>query len=145
MIDIASFLLPTDPDAFLLRLLSALAVFFLFAWLILRRWTNRSGIGESGFSPAVSAALFAPALLVVYFIILVSFGLEHRVSAYAFVVFFFGLLFAPTFLLLLPVGIASIVMARRKKPISNWKLWLVLATWLLSSWGLLAAFFSQGH
>ncbi|WJR76504.1 hypothetical protein [Bradyrhizobium sp. NP1] len=145
MESIARFLLPVDPEDFLLRALAALAVLFLFAWLILRGWSTRSGIRSPGFSPAVTAALFAPVLLVVSLIVLASQRFEHTVSTYALVIFFYALFFAPTFLLLLPAGIASIVMARRKKPISNWKLWLVLATWFISSWLWLAALLGTAH
>jgi hypothetical protein len=113
----------------LLKLGVPLVVMFASGWIIIRAWVNRPGVDSSGFSPAASSALFAPVLLVMYFFLLQSFT-QEGLAAHAELVILYGAIFAPTFLLLLPFGITSLVRVRRRSaPLGNGLLCSAFAVW----------------
>lgn len=113
----------------LLKLGVPLVVMFVSGWIIIRAWVNRSGVDSSGFSPAASSALFAPVLFVMYFFLLQSFT-QEGLAARAELVILYGAIFAPTFLLLLPFGITSLVRVRRRSAsLGNGLLCSAFAVW----------------
>ncbi|UGY16182.1 hypothetical protein [Bradyrhizobium septentrionale] len=113
----------------LLKLGVPLVIMFLSGWIIIRTWVSRSGIDSSGFSPAASSALFAPVLLVMYFLLLQS-VMQEGIAAHAELVILYGAIFAPTFLLLLPFAIISLVRVRRRRaPLGNGLLCSAFAAW----------------
>ncbi|MCA6121964.1 hypothetical protein J6500_08650 [Bradyrhizobium sp. WSM 1704] len=113
----------------LLKLALPLIIAFLSAWIVIRMWMNRRGIDASGFSPAVVSALLAPVLLLSYFFALQA-TLENSITGHAALAIFYGVIFAPTYLLLLPFGITALVKVhRRGKPLYNGLLCIVLAVW----------------
>jgi hypothetical protein len=118
-----------DGQDALLKLGLPLTIVFLSAWITIRTWVKRPDIDPTGFSSAVTSALFAPVLLVTYFFVLQSI-IETGVDAHASRVILYGGLFAPTFLLLVPFGVASLVKVRRtRKPLPYWLLCTVFAVW----------------
>jgi len=113
----------------LLKLGLPLIVIFLPGWIIIRRWVSTPGIAASGFSPAASSALFAPVLLIMYFYVLQS-SMQEGIAAHAELVMLYGAIFAPTFLLLVPFGVASLIRVRRQgKPLGNGLLCIAFAAW----------------
>ncbi|WP_375763348.1 hypothetical protein ACE10X_31340 [Bradyrhizobium sp. Pha-3] len=113
----------------LLKLGLPLIVIFLSGWIIIRRWVSTPGIAASGFSPAASSALFAPVLLIMYFYVLQS-SMQEGIAAHAELVMLYGAIFAPTFLLLVPFGVASLIRVRRQgKPLGNGLLCIAFAAW----------------
>ncbi|WP_050383915.1 hypothetical protein [Bradyrhizobium pachyrhizi] len=113
----------------LLKLGLPLIIMFSAGWIIIRRWMLMPGIAASGFSPAASAALFAPVLLVIYFCLLQS-SMQDGIAAHAELVILYGAIFAPTFLLLVPFGVASLIRMRRQgKPLGNGLLCIAFAAW----------------
>ncbi|MCS3451140.1 MULTISPECIES: hypothetical protein [Bradyrhizobium] len=127
---VASYLISIhDRQDAVLKLGLPLVIAFLSAWIMIRRWVKKPGIDSTEFSPAVTSALFAPVLLVTYFFVLQSI-LETGVTGHASLVISYGVLFAPTFLLLVPFGVASLVNVRRgRKALPNWLLSAVFAAW----------------
>ena len=118
-----------DGQDALLKLGLPLTIVFLSAWIIIRAWAKRPHIDSVGFSPAVTSALLAPVLLVTYFFVLQSVR-ETGITAHASRVILYGGLFAPTFLLLVPFGVASLVKVRQaRKPLPYWLLCTVFAAW----------------
>ncbi|MGF6426085.1 glucan phosphoethanolaminetransferase (alkaline phosphatase superfamily) [Bradyrhizobium elkanii] len=113
----------------LLKLGLPLIVIFLSGWIIIRRWVSTLGIAASGFSPAASSALFAPVLLIMYFYVLQS-SMQEGIAAHAELVMLYGAIFAPTFFLLVPFGVASLIRVRRQgKPLGNGLLCIAFAAW----------------
>lgn len=113
----------------LLKLGLPLIIMFLSGWIIIRRWVSTPGIAASGFSPAASSALFAPVLLIMYFYLLQS-STQEGIAAHAELVMLYGAIFAPTFLLLVPFGVASLIRVRRQgKPLGNGLLCIAFAAW----------------
>ncbi|WLA85585.1 hypothetical protein [Bradyrhizobium elkanii] len=113
----------------LLKLGLPLIVIFLSGWIIIRRWVSTPGIAASGFSPVASSALFAPVLLIMYFYVLQS-SMQEGIAAHAELVMLYGAIFAPTFLLLVPFGVASLIRVRRQgKPLGNGLLCIAFAAW----------------
>ncbi|HEX7924785.1 MAG TPA: hypothetical protein VF583_27745 [Bradyrhizobium sp.] len=113
----------------LLKLGIPLVVMFVSGWIIIRAWVSRTGIDSSGYSPAASSALFAPVLLVMYFFVLQS-TTQEGIAAHAELVILYGAIFAPTFLLLLPFGITSLMRVRRRRaPLGNGLLCSAFAAW----------------
>ena len=113
----------------LLKLGLPLIVSFLSGWIIIRAWVNKPGIDSTGFSPAATAALFAPMLLVTYFFVLQAIMLANIVDQIG-LAMLYAVISAPTFLALLPVGIISLVRAsRQQKPLHNGLLSIAFAAW----------------
>ena len=118
-----------NPQDILLKAALPLVIAFLFAWIVIKTWANRPGIDSRGFSPALTSTLFAPVLLLAYFFVLQA-TMENSITGHASLVIFYGVIFGPTFLLLLPFGITSLVRVhRRAKPLYNGLLCIVLAVW----------------
>ncbi|MEY9434539.1 hypothetical protein [Bradyrhizobium elkanii] len=112
----------------LLKLGLPLIIMFLAGWIIIRRWVSTPGIAP-GFSPAASSALFAPVLLIMYFYVLQS-SMQEGIAAHAELVMLYGAIFASTFLLLVPFGVASLIRVRRQgKPLGNGLLCIAFAAW----------------
>ncbi|GKQ52795.1 hypothetical protein BRSPCE3_36500 [Bradyrhizobium sp. Ce-3] len=113
----------------LLKLGLPLIILFLSGWIIIRTWVSRSGFDSTGFSPAAASALFAPVLLISYFFVLHSI-MQERIADHAALVIGYGALFAPTFLVLVPFGVASLVkLRRRRKALPNWLWCTAFAAW----------------
>ncbi|MBR1159862.1 hypothetical protein [Bradyrhizobium elkanii] len=113
----------------LLKLGLPLIIMFLAGWIIIRRWVSAPGIAAPGFSPAASSALFAPVLLVMYFYVLQS-SMQEGIAAQVELVMLCGAIFAPTFLLLVPFGVASLIRVRRQgEPLGNGLLCIAFAAW----------------
>ncbi|MBP2433775.1 MULTISPECIES: hypothetical protein [Bradyrhizobium] len=113
----------------LLKLGLPLIIMFLAGWIIIRRWVSTPGIAAPGFSPAASSALFAPVLLIMYFYVLQS-SMQEGIAAQAELVMLYGAIFAPTFLLLVLFGVASLIRVRRQgKPLGNGLLCIAFAAW----------------
>ncbi|MEY9496067.1 hypothetical protein AB7M49_005760 [Bradyrhizobium elkanii] len=113
----------------LLKLGLPLIIMFLAGWIVIRRWVSTPGIAAPGFSPAASPALFAPVLLIMYFYVLQS-SMQEGIAAHAELVMLYGAIFAPTFLLLVPFGVASLIRVRRQgKPLGNGLLCIAFAAW----------------
>lgn len=113
----------------LLKLGLPLTILYLSLWIIIRTWVSQSGFDSTGFSPAAASALLAPVLLIAYFFVLQA-VMQERIADHAALVIGYGALFAPTFLLLVPFGVTSLVKVRqRRKALPNWLLCTVFAAW----------------
>ena len=118
-----------DGQDALLKLGLPLIIAFLSAWITITTWVKRPDVDPTGFSPAVTSALFAPVLLVTYFFVLQS-VIETGIAGLASRVILYVALFAPTILLPVPFGVASLVKVRRaRKPLPYWLLCIVFAAW----------------
>lgn len=139
------FSLTNDAQDLLLKLALPPIITFLAGWVIIRVWANRQGAGATGFSPAVAAAFFTPAIFVTYLLFppkLVT--LSGSVSFFIVVVMpaLCGLVFPPTFFLLLPFGIKSLVrVQQRMQPFSDRLLFIVFVAWMILQAGWLLFLF----
>lgn len=125
-----------DTQDVLLKLGLPLIVAFFSGWIVIGIWGSITGIDSGGFSPAATAALFAPVLLATYFFALqamVQDSFADRVG----LAILFAVLPAPTFLLLVPAGVISLVRARRRQRSLHWLLPATLSAWSILQVGWL--------
>ncbi len=125
-----------DAQDVLLKLGLPLIVAFFSGWIVIRIWVSRSGIDSTGFSPAAPAALFAPVFLATYFFALQAIMQDSFADRVGLAILF-AVLLAPT-LLLVPVGIISLIRARRRqRPLHNWLIPAAFAAWSILQVGWL--------
>lgn len=113
----------------LLKVALPLVIAFLSAWIVIKMWVDWRGVNSSGFSPAVTSALLAPVILLTYFFALQA-TKENSITGHAALAIYYAVIFGPTYLLLLPLGVTSLaIVHKRGKPLYNGFLCVVLAVW----------------
>ncbi|QPF83103.1 hypothetical protein IC762_25670 [Bradyrhizobium genosp. L] len=139
------FYLTTDTLDLLLKLVLPPSITFLAGWWLIGRWASRPGIAAAGFSPAFASAFFTPAIFVTYLCFPLRLFMPHGTVAIlyeiSYAVILCTVVFAPTFFLLLPIGIKSLVRQRCAQPLSNRLLYGMFATWLTLQAGVLLFIF----